>query len=128
MANSLADSAIEILRLTNDGDDLDPTHLKLLELAVNGRLTEIGKSAFADLLAQVRAGYAKPWLHGVEHITRDHDGYVYWKSHRIEHFSSPYAHSDQAKIYVVQLAARCAALEQQGVTPSFSSITALASG
>jgi len=49
--------AIEILKLTNDGDDLIPCHLKLLENAVNGFLDEKGLQSFKKLLETVRAGY-----------------------------------------------------------------------
>lgn len=125
MTSTLND-ALEIIQATNDGDDLDPPHLKLVELAVNGLLNQTGKAAFAELLTHVRAGYVKPYLHGAEHITRDHDGYIYWKGkHRIEHFSSAYVHSDPAKKYVRQLAEACTALEAKGVIPTFAAIQAL---
>lgn len=125
MIHGIADHAIEILQATNDGDDLDPQHLKLLEIAVNGRLTDKGHAAFADLLAQVRDGYRKPWLHDVEHITRDHAGFIYWKEHRIEHFSPAYALSPDAAIYTRKLADACQALDARGVTPSFAQICRL---
>ena len=62
------DDALEILRATRDGEDLAPEHLKLVEIAVNGWLSEAGEIAFAELLANVRGGYVRPWLHGVEHL------------------------------------------------------------
>lgn len=118
MTTSLIDMAIEILSKTRDGDDLDPNHLKLVELAVNGMLSDTGLALFRALHAQVQRGYAKPWLHGVEHLTRDHEGYVRWKGIPIEHFSSGYAASEEAEPYVKELARRCAILEQQGITPN----------
>ena len=122
MTTALADTAIEILRATRDGDDLDPKHLKLVELAVNGHLNDAGLAAFQNLLEQVRAGYAKPWLHGVEHITRDHDGYVLWKCQSIEHFSQPYASGGDAKVYVQELARRCAILEDRNEVPTTTNV------
>jgi hypothetical protein len=107
MTEPIADQAIEIIAATRDGEDLDPQHLKLVELAVNGFLNENGKAAFQDLLANVRSGYVKPWFHGTQHITRDHQGYVYYKTHLIEHFDSDYAMSDRAKAYTQQLASAC---------------------
>lgn len=121
-APMLTDHAIEILKRTRDGEDLDPAHLKLVEMAVNGQLNDKGKGAFAELLANVRAGYVKPWFHGVEHMTRDHEGYVLWKVHAVEHFSRAYAHSDEAKTYVQELARRCLLLEEKGITPSTTEI------
>jgi len=38
--------AIEILKATNDGDNLAPVDLKLVELAVNRYLNEAGEVAF----------------------------------------------------------------------------------
>lgn len=60
MTDTIFPDALEILRATNDGDDLDPQHLKLVEMAVNGFLNEKGQQAFKELLALVRAGYSKP--------------------------------------------------------------------
>ena len=117
MSTDLCDHAIEILSLTHDGDDLDPTHLKLVEMGVNGVLNDNGVQAFNALLADVRKGYTKPWFHGVEHITRNHEGYVLWRGKPIEHFSGDYAGSDEAATYVKELARRCAILEAQGITP-----------
>ena len=39
---TLIKKATDILERTNDGNDLSPTHLKLLELAVNNQLNEKG--------------------------------------------------------------------------------------
>lgn len=117
MTTSLADAAIDILQRTRDGEDLDPKHLKLVELAVNGMLNETGLTLFRELHAQVQRGYVKPWFHGVEHITRNHEGYVLWRGKPIEHFSGDYAGSDEAATYVKELARRCAILEAQGITP-----------
>lgn len=115
---TIADDAIEILYLTRDGEDLDPMHLKLIELAVNGMLNEPGLHLFRELHAQVQKGYVKPWFHGVENITRNHEGYILWREKPIEHFSSKYAASDEAATYVKELAQRCAILELQGLVPS----------
>lgn len=117
MTTSLADAAIDILQRTRDGEDLDPKHLKLVELAVNGLLNETGLTLFRELHTQVQQGYVKPWFHGVEHITRNHEGYVLWRGNPIEHFSGDYAWSDEAATYVKELARRCAILEARGINP-----------
>lgn len=119
---AITDTAIEILQATHDGDDLDPMHLKLVEAAVNGMLTQTGRHHFEELLQQVRKGYVKPWFHGVEHVTRNHEGYVLWKGIAIEHFSSPYAASEEAALNVRELARRCLILEGKGITPNTNSV------
>lgn len=40
---------IRILKKTNDGDDLSPQDLSLLETAANGWLSEAGKASFEEL-------------------------------------------------------------------------------
>lgn len=111
MTDTLCDAAIEILRATTDGDALAPSHLALVQLAVNDRLNDAGKLAFYELLANVRSGYRPPWFHDVPHMTIDHQGYVRWKGTAIEHFSCRYAYTADAKDYVRRLAAQRIALE-----------------
>ena len=124
MTEPITDQAIEIIAATRDGEDLDPQHLKLVELAVNGFLNETGKAAFQELLANVHSGYVKPWFHGTLHITRNHQGYIFYKTHFIEHFDADYAMSDRAKAYTQQLASACQILEGKRITPSFQAINA----
>ena len=52
------DRALDILRRTNDGNDLLPGDLWLVQEAVNGRLNERGRQAFLELSARVDAGYS----------------------------------------------------------------------
>ena len=47
------EKAIEILQRTHDGDDLAPQHLRLVELAVNDMVTEVGQAAFEQLYTQI---------------------------------------------------------------------------
>lgn len=115
--------ASEILQSTNDGNDLAPEHLKLLELVVNNQLNEQGIEEFRNLHHQVLHGeYQKPWLQGVEHLTRDHEGYVYWKGHHIEHWSGDLPYSEKGKTDAQELARRCRRLESQGIVPDAVSV------
>lgn len=69
------DMACDILRVTNDGEELDPKDLSLLEWAVNGHFTELGEERFCKLYDTVtKDKYVKPYWHGVKYITRDHEG------------------------------------------------------
>lgn len=122
MPTSVADTCIEILQATRDGEHLDPKHLKLVELAINGMLNATGLHLFEQLLQNVRKGYVKPWFHGVEHITRNHDGYVLWKGVAIEHFSAAYAASEEAADDVRELARRCLILEGKGIRPTTGTV------
>lgn len=114
---SVCDKAIIILQETNDGDDLSPQHLYLLQEAVNGHLTELGKQKFEELCSSVQAGYKKPWFHGIEHMTVDHEGYVLWKGKAVEHYDSPWRWSEEAKVQAEEIAVRCRHLESIGEVP-----------
>jgi len=113
-----ADAAIDILQKTNDGDDLDPQHLKLVELAVNGFLNAKGEVAFRELHACVVQGYQKPWLHDVENLTIDHTGYVRWRGTMVEHYDLSWAYSAKAEVQAQELGRRCRILESRGEKPT----------
>ena len=115
-APSLTEQSIEILERTRDGNDLEPFHLSLVQAAVNNHLTARGVEKFQQLYATVTSGqYAKPWLADVEHVTRDHQGYVYWKGSRIEHFTFSVMDESQLKHTTQRLAERCRHIEALGL-------------
>jgi hypothetical protein len=124
MSNSLIDNAIEILRATHDGNDLAPSHLKLVELAVNGLLNDQGKLAFEELYqnALKPEGYTAPWFHGIQHMTRDHQGFVRWKGHAVEHYDSRWCYSDKARAAAEEVASRCLILESRGEIPTTENV------
>lgn len=114
--NERCEMAMEILRMTEDGDKLGTRDLKLLESAVNGFLTETGYRKFTELYNQVIEGsYKLPWFHGIKHLTIDPDGCVYWKNQQVEHYDIPWAYSDEAKSEAEELERRCLLLESKGV-------------
>lgn len=113
---SLIDDALEILEQTEDGELLTPLHLKLTELAVNGFLNEASEVAFAELHASVMSGeYVKTphWFHGIEHLTKNHEGYVLWKDRTVDHYS--FRDAREEKRAALKLAARCRRLEARGM-------------
>lgn len=113
------DKAVAILRATRDGEELSPGHLSLLQAAVNGWLSETGEVAFDALYAQVESGgYRAPWFHGIEHLSLDHEGYVYWKGREVEHYNMPWAFEPEGRTSALELARRCRILEGRGETPT----------
>jgi len=109
------DMACKILQKTNDGDDLSPDHLWLVQEAVNGHLTDPGWDAFKVLYDSAMKGYVHPWFHGIEHLIRRQGGYVYWKGANVEHYDSPWCWTDEGKKAAEELAVRCRHLESIGV-------------
>ena len=116
------DKSCEILHRTDDGDDLDPDHLKLVELAVNGFLNEKGVAAFEKLYSDVKAGYKKPWFHGIENLTIDNVGFVYWKGIQVEHYNLGWHRSAEAKKQAEEVARRCRLLEEHGERVSYATV------
>lgn len=85
---TLSEICLEILRKTNDGDDLSPGHLKLVENACNGFLDGNGVSALRDLHEKVTEGDYEPGgFCGHKDLRIDHEGYIYYKGIQVEHFS-----------------------------------------
>ncbi len=119
MEISFVEEVLQILKTTNDGDDLDPGHLYLLQEAVNRNLTPTGVEAFVALHYQVMTGYKKPWLHGVEHLTIDHEGYVYWKGQRVEHYTMSMLSGMRSQAQ--ELGRWCRILEANGIGISVGS-------
>jgi len=106
------DKYLVILQKTNDGNDLSPQHLKLLELGINGCLNEAGLEAVDKLYEIVVAGtYTKPYHLGVEFMTYDHEGFIYFKDRQVEHYSQPWAYSLDAKKDLTKLQHQCLYLE-----------------
>jgi len=85
------DQVSTILRNTHDGDVLDPSDLALVQAVVNGGpsvLSSNGRIHWDQLVERTANGtYNRQWFCGIEHLTRDHVGYVYWKGRRVEHYS-----------------------------------------
>ena len=128
MSKNYVEQCIEIVRATHDGDDLAPPDLKLVETAVNGWLNEAGEVAFAKLLANVRSGYKPPWFMGIEHMTRDHQRYVYWKGIQVEHYDHDVWQQDgwreRMKADAKELARRCRWLEENGKVVNTANVLA----
>lgn len=121
-----ADMAIEILQKTNDGNDLYPLDLALIQKVVNSSvfgISEQDEVAFSDLYARVTAGYKKPWFHGIENLTIDHEGFVYWKGKQVEHYAlRNFAFTEYGKKEAEELARRCKIVESRGQEVNCSTV------
>ena len=116
------DRALDILRLTNDGNDLIPFDLWLVQEAVNGHLNERGRKAFIELSARVDAGYSIGWLHGVEHLVMAPDGYVSWRGEIVEHYDECLRTSADGCRQALEIARRCRILEDRGEQVSSTTV------
>ncbi len=109
--------ACEVLQKTDDGDALSPGHLWLVQEWVNESLNEKGETAFREIHAQVMDGsYKRPWHCGVEHLAKDHAGYIYWKGIPVEHYSFYGKNAyEEEKEAAIELGRRCRILESKGI-------------
>jgi len=83
-----SDMVIFILQNTNDGDDLGNGQLRLVEGGANNALSEKGNEALKDLFEEVKGGnFQKPFFHGIQNMTQDQEGFIYWKGKQVEHYS-----------------------------------------
>ena len=55
-----------------------------------------------------------PWLHGVQGVTKDGAGYVYWRGNEIEHYSFGRDRERDEEAAARQLQRTCLALEANG--------------
>lgn len=113
-ASDICNQAIEILCATDDGDQLDPPDLKLVEDMVNNHASPDRLARFDALRQAVQGGgYTKRWLHGIEHLTMDTQGYVYWKDKSIEHYS--FHDMNAREVAAQRLGEQCRKLEAGGL-------------
>jgi len=116
---AIIDQAIEIIEATEDGEKLHPRDLKLVENAVNGFLTEAGLEAFAELYRKVTAGeYVGPFeapYFGIEGLTIDPTGFVYWRGVRVDHYNPGWCWGEEARAQAQAMAARCLRYEAAGL-------------
>lgn len=115
------EQALTILRQTNDGDDLSPGDLALVQMVVNSTLdslNDVGRAKWSKLLEDTRTGaYQQAWFHGVENLSRDHNGYVKWRGRVVEHYDFPSERRAHEEVAAKRLGAVCRRLERDGVVP-----------
>lgn len=115
----ICEKACDILRLTNDGDNLSSHDLRFIEIAVNNGLNEKGITYLNELLEKANKGYERPYHYGVEHITKDVEGFIYYKGIHVEHFS--HRDSEQERKATLYLKKCCELLERNNIEVNSSS-------
>jgi len=119
-SKNIFDDVLTVIQKTNDGANLSPKDLHLTECAINGFLTEEGIAEFYSVYHRVIDGTydkLKNYLFGVEHITKDHECYVYYKGKHIDHFTfnGDYKGERQAAIKAAKI---CSLLESKNIEVS----------
>jgi hypothetical protein len=121
---STSDKCCEILQLTHDGDDLVGSDLGLVENAVNGNLTPRGLVVLHQLLVKCQNGYERPYFLGIDNLTRDEEGFIFWRGKQIEHYDHDHWRQDDwqkdMKKDAEDLARGCRWLEDNSIEVNFS--------
>ena len=121
MNSIVSEKAQFILSNTQDGDNLSSSHLSLVQYAVNDYddLSDEGRKAFDDLYENVKTGYVRPWFLGIEHLTRDLDGHVYWRGVHVEGYDHDHwcqeGWQDEMLKDAQELARTCRMMEAEGI-------------
>ncbi|MHC5755439.1 MAG: hypothetical protein ACYTXF_33320 [Nostoc sp.] len=114
------EKCLEILRLSNDGNQLSSRHLQLVQIALDGTLSELGQQELNKIHENLETGKYCDWFHGIEHLTQDDDNNVSWKGQVVECFV--FTDQQEEAIAAEELAARCRHLEAVGAPLSIANI------
>lgn len=105
---------MEVLQMTNYGDDLAPKHLFLVELVVNGLTNDKGKAELKRVWQELKKGKYIEWYFDIFGLTLKADGFVLWFGQEVEHFSYLAGnYSEEAKLAAIKLVTRIQHREQK---------------
>lgn len=111
---ALIDVCCNVLKLSDDGEDLSPRDLKFIENVVNYGCSEEGEIYLYEMEKKLEnKTYAKNWAYDVEDLTQDHEGYIYYKGIHVEHYS--HSNYDNARKDALELRDRCKTLEKNNI-------------
>ena len=109
---TIIEKALFVLQKTNDGDDLLAHRLGLVEMAFNDNLSDLGVEIFNRLYNDIKKdALKKEWFQGIENMTMDQEGFIYWKGQNVEHYEIPWAYTEKAYNSANELKRRCLYLE-----------------
>lgn len=110
--------ALEILQHSDEGKNLDPVHLTMVEFACNCALDQRRISSLYDLhrAVVINKDYKTTCFAEREHVTIDWSGRVYYKSQLIDQFLlDRFAHED-AKVLMKRIEQTCLQMEKDHIT------------
>ena len=113
---SIPSSGISLNLASGNNPELSPETLALfvaIDAQLDVQFASEGSGLDSQALSEAVPLGQRLFLCGIEHLTRDPQGYVYWKGVHVEHFS----HSDASALNTEaqKLAVRCLALEKKGI-------------
>lgn len=116
------EKCLAILEKDPDGTQMAPGHVGFVVYAMQNELDGGQKQQLDELYRQVIGGtYHKPWHLGVEHMTIDGDGIVYFKGQVAEYYNRNLMNMLNMRSDLVQLQQECLFLEAKGIPITASS-------
>ncbi|MEH2067889.1 MAG: hypothetical protein V7K47_06935 [Nostoc sp.] len=111
MSNPNIEKCMEVLELSNDGKQLSPRHLSLVQATIDGNLSELGQQELDRIYDLLKADNYCDWFYGIENLTQSHSGRVYWKGQLVECFGFDDDDREEEKASAEEVAERCRYLE-----------------
>ena len=129
MNQNIFDLSIEILSKSNDGNELSPNHLALIQNAVNNNINGKGTRLLLKIHEQIIKGTYKKeidYIFGVKHMTQGQEGSMFYKGITVEHFDHNFwcekGWKKDMKKATIQLKKDCQKLEKKGIEINFSNL------
>lgn len=111
-----------ILQATENGGKLAAQHRRLLELADHGVPLSPYQQEELDGIYAKLPEYTPPFVHGVEHMTIDWDGTLYYKGEAVDYGALVWTETLCGRADVVRVQDQCRFLEAQGIRPTAEEI------
>jgi len=108
------EKVIRILELTENGINLSLSQFQMLEfISKNAKTLDLKQQQdFDELYQKVLNNDYKEFFHGIENVTQNSEGYVYWKGVPIDEFY--HINKNKEKKSAQDLARRCNQIESKG--------------
>lgn len=116
------EKAQAILQATGAGDKLAPQHYHLVELANHGVPLSPYQQEELDGIYAKLPEYTPPFAHGVEHMTIDREGTLYYKGVAVDYGALAWTATLGGRADVVRIQDQCRFLEGRGIKPTSQEI------
>lgn len=116
------EKAQAILQATENGGKLAPQHFRLVELADHGVPLSPYQQEELDGIYKMLPEYVPPFIHGVEHMTIDREGTIYYKGVAVDYGALAWTETLCGRANVVRVQDQCRFLEAQSLRPTAQEI------
>ena len=116
------EKAQAVLQATKNGGKLAAQHHRLVELADHGVPLSPYQQKELDGIYVKLPEYTPPFVHGVEHMTIDQEGVLYYKGVAVDYGALAWTTTLGGRADVLRVQDQCRYLEAQGIRPTVQEI------